>query len=74
VVESFFATLKRELVHRRQYSSRKEAKADLFAYIEVWYNRKRRHSAIGYISPAEFERRAAVNPAANANSISAIAA
>jgi transposase InsO family protein len=58
-VESFFATLKGELVHRRRYRTREEARADVFEYIEVWYNRKRRHSALGYISPAEFERRAA---------------
>ena len=59
-VESFFATLKRELVHRGRYNTRAEARADQFEYIEVWYNR-RRHSALGYFSPAAFERRAAVS-------------
>ena len=56
-VESFFATLKKELVHRENYRSREEAKASLFHYIEVFYNRQRRHSALGYLSPAEYERR-----------------
>ncbi len=58
-VERFFATRKRELVHRRQYQTREEARADIFKYIEVWYNRRRRHSSLGYLSPEEFERRAA---------------
>lgn len=56
VVESFFATLKTELVHQRHYHSRLEARAELFDYIEIWYNRHRRHSALGYLSPAAFER------------------
>jgi putative transposase len=55
-MESFFATLKQERVHRRQYQSRLEARQDLFQYIEVWYNRKRRHSALGYLPPEEFEK------------------
>jgi len=54
-MESFFATLKVELIHRRHYITRAEAKADIFEYIEVYYNRQRRHSALGYISPYEFE-------------------
>ena len=56
-VESFFGTLKTERVHRRRYRTRSEAKQDLFQYIEVWYNRKRLHSALGYVSPVEFEAR-----------------
>jgi putative transposase len=56
-VESFFATLKKELVHRENYRTREEAKASLFQYIEVFYNRQRRHSALGYLSPEEYERR-----------------
>lgn len=55
VVESFFSTLKQELVFHQQYLSRQHAKQDIFEYIEVWYNRKRRHSSLGYISPEEFE-------------------
>jgi putative transposase len=58
-MESFFHTLKTELVHHRQYATRAEAKRDIFAYIEGFYNRTRRHSAIGYISPIEMELKAA---------------
>lgn len=54
-VESFFATLKRELVHHRPYAIREEARQEIFRYIEVWYNRKRRHSSLGYLSPCEYE-------------------
>jgi transposase InsO family protein len=54
-VESFFGTLKKELVHDRRYLTREEAKQDIFEYIEVFYNRQRRHSTLGYRSPAEFE-------------------
>ena len=59
-VESFFGTLKRELVYHRHYATRAEAKQDIFEYIEVFYNRTRRHSTLGYDSPAEYEARAAV--------------
>lgn len=59
-VESFFGTLKRELVYHRQYRTRDEATQDIFEYIEVFYNRKRRHSTLGSYSPAEFEARTAV--------------
>ena len=55
-VESFFASLKRELVHSERYTSRDEARASIFEYVEVFYNRVRRHSSLGYVSPAEFER------------------
>jgi putative transposase len=55
VVESFFSTLKQELVFHQQYQSRQHAKQDIFEYIEVWYNRRRRHSSLGYVSPEEFE-------------------
>ena len=54
-VESFFGTLKKELVHHRQYRTREEAKQDIFEWIEEFYNRQRRHSTLGYRSPAEFE-------------------
>lgn len=54
-MESFFATLKQELVYHQQYENRQYAKQDIFEYIEVWYNRKRRHSSLGYMSPEEFE-------------------
>jgi putative transposase len=59
-VESFFGTLKRELIYHRQYRTREEATQDIFEYIEVFYNRLRRHSTLGYYSPAEFEARTAV--------------
>jgi len=55
VVESFFHTLKVELVHHRRYLTRDEARQDIFEWIEVFYNRQRRHSTLGYRSPAEFE-------------------
>jgi transposase InsO family protein len=58
-MESFFHTLKTELVHHRHYATREEAKRDIFAYIEGYYNRTRRHSSIGYISPIEMELKAA---------------
>lgn len=54
-MESFFGTLKSERVHHRRYETRAEARQDIFHYIEVYYNRKRLHSALGYKSPAEFE-------------------
>lgn len=57
VVESFFGVLKRERVNRVRYRNREEARADLFDYIEVFYNRKRRHGYLGNISPADFEER-----------------
>jgi len=59
-VESFFGTLKRELVYHRHYATRGEAIQDIFEYIEVFYNRLRRHSTLGYHSPAEFEVRTTV--------------
>ena len=56
-VESFFSLLKRERIQRRTYATREEAKADIFDYIECFYNRKRKHSYLGYISPVQFEQR-----------------
>ncbi len=58
VVESFFGLLKRERVNRVRYRTREEARADLFEYIEVFYNRKRRHGYLGNISPDDFEEQA----------------
>ena len=52
--ESFFATLKKELVHHEHYRTHAEARQSLFKYIEVFYNRQRSHSALGYVSPAQF--------------------
>jgi putative transposase len=58
-MESFFHTLKTELVHHCQYATRQQAKREIFAYIEGYYNRTRRHPATGYISPIEMELKAA---------------
>ena len=55
VVESFFATLKTELIHRRAWATRAEAQRAVFRYIEGWYNPHRLHSALGYQSPAQYE-------------------
>ena len=55
-MESFFATLKTELVYREQFKTRQEAKAKIFEYIEVFYNRQRRHSTLEMKSPVDFER------------------
>ena len=55
VVESFFGTLKSELVHRTRYRTREQAQSSLFEWIECWYNRQRRHSSLGYLSPEAFE-------------------
>lgn len=54
-MESFFASLKKELVHREDYRTREQAKASIFEYIEVFYNRQRRHSSLGYQSPVNHE-------------------
>ena len=59
VVESFFGVLKRERVNRVRYRNREEARRDLFNYIEVFYNRKRRHGYCGNMSPADFEAQSA---------------
>lgn len=56
VIESFFGTLKTELIHHCHYHTWKEARSDIFRYIEGFYNRQRRHSSLGYLSPEEFER------------------
>ena len=58
-MESCFGTLKTELVHQTNYPAREAAKRDLFAYIEGYYNRQRLHSAPGYITPEQAERKAA---------------
>ena len=59
VAESFFATLEWELIERADWHTRAEARQALFEYIEVWYDRQRRHSTLGYLSPAEYETRLA---------------
>ena len=59
VAESFFATLKKELVHRRSWPTRHELSSEVFEYIEGFFNRQRRHSTLGYLSPADYEAQAA---------------
>jgi putative transposase len=56
VVESFFATLKRELLYPRRLDTRRQARALIFEYLEVFYNRQRSHSALGYLSPVAYEK------------------
>ncbi|HET9982669.1 MAG TPA: IS3 family transposase, partial [Longimicrobiales bacterium] len=60
VAESFFSTLEFELIERSDWHTRAEARRAIFAYIERWYNRERRHSTLGYVSPAEYEQRLAL--------------
>ncbi len=56
MIESFWATLKAEGCDKKIFSSRNEAKSAIFEYIEVYYNRKRRHSSLGYLSPVDYEK------------------
>lgn len=58
MMESFFATLKTECVTDR-FQTRQEARRVIFEYIEIWYNRLRRHSALGYLSPEQYEQHSA---------------
>lgn len=58
VAETFFATLKKELIHRRSWPTKTELRSEVFEFIEGFYNRRRRHSYLGWLSPAEFEHRA----------------
>jgi putative transposase len=58
VMESFFSSLKTERTAAKMYRTREQAKADVFDYIECFYNPRRRHSTLGYLSPMEFEKQA----------------
>ena len=58
MMESFFATLKKELIHHESYATRDAARRSVFEYIELFYNPRRRHSALGYLSPAQYEQAA----------------
>ena len=60
--ESFFHTLKTERIHHRVYDTRDQAKRDIFAYIEGFYNSHRLHSALSFLSPADMERKASLTP------------
>ncbi len=55
VMESFFSALRREWTYHQRYATREAARQSLFEYIEVFYNRRRLHSTLGYVSPAEYE-------------------
>ncbi len=55
VAESFFSTLEFELLRKNDWDTREEARSALFRYIETWYNPRRRHSTLGYLSPVEYE-------------------
>jgi len=52
--ESFFATIKKECIYRKNYITMEDVKRDMFRYIELFYNRKRMHSILGYLSPVEY--------------------
>lgn len=62
VVESFFKTLKTELGTQRRFKTREEARAVIFEYIEIFYNKKRIHSTLGYLSPEQFEMKNSSKP------------
>ena len=62
-MESFFSSLKIERIYRKKYVTREEVRADVFDYIEMFYNQQRRHSTLGQISPAAFERARATQAA-----------
>jgi putative transposase len=55
--ETFFSTIKCEMLYQKKYMTREEARRDIFWYIEIFYNRKRRHQALGYLTPMEYKRR-----------------
>ncbi len=57
LMESFFGTVKEECVERQKYQTRAEARQSIFEYLEVFYNRQRKHSSLGYVSPATYEQR-----------------
>ena len=61
VAESFFGTLKNELIYHEDYQTRAQARQSIFEYIEVFYNRKRRHASLNYLTPVEYEARYACN-------------
>lgn len=64
VVESFFGSLKKERIKRKVYTTREDARSDIFDYIEVFYNRKRSHSHLGMMSPVEYEEKNHLNAVA----------
>src|SRR4051812_7642935 len=65
VAESLFATLKKELVPRRSWPTRRELTSEIFEYVEAFYNRTRRHSTLDYLSPADYQNRTLINRGAS---------
>jgi putative transposase len=65
VCEAFFASLKKELTRRRSWPTRRELQTAIFAWIEGWYNRRRLHSTLGYLSPADYENRTLSDPSSS---------
>jgi putative transposase len=57
MAESFFATLEREVINRRRFKTQAEARIAIFTWLEGWYNPRRRHSSLGYLSPINYERK-----------------
>ena len=65
VAESFFATIKKELVHRHPWPTRRELSSAVFEYIEAFYNRQRRHSTLDYLSPEQYENQSTTTTISN---------
>ncbi len=57
LAESFFKTMKTEMVYHHQFATRQQARLAIFEYIEIFYNRERRHSKLGYLTPCQYEER-----------------
>jgi len=64
-MESFHASLKKDLIHRQSWPTKQQARTAVFGYIETFYNRRRRHSRLGMLSPFDFEARHAATPLAS---------
>ena len=62
LMESFYRTLKRELIQDARYETPEQAQKEIFKYIELYYNTKRMHSSLGYVSPTDFEKLNSLNP------------
>ncbi|MDP9256146.1 MAG: IS3 family transposase [Actinomycetota bacterium] len=65
VLESFHASLKKDLIHRRSWPTEAEARTAVFDYVEAFYNRRRRHSTLGMLSPVDFENSTLSDPGAS---------
>lgn len=63
-MESFWGSLKNELIHHQKYATRADAESAITEYIEIFYNRQRRHSRLGYLSPASFAEKLSTQPLA----------